>query len=80
MYFTKLLELDNIGKLYFSYEEIARVLGISNASARVSASRYARKGLLVRVKKNLYILRRRWNLADRFSYPSETLTETAVTS
>ena len=61
----KLLELHNIGKLYFGYEEIARLLGISNASARVSASRYAKQGLLVRVKKNIYVLRERWNAAGK---------------
>ena len=52
-----------IRKLYFGYEEIARVLGISPASARVSASRYVRQGLLVRVKRNMYVLREVWNTA-----------------
>ena len=59
----KFLELRTIRKLYFGYEEIARVLGISPASARVSASRYVRQGLLVRVKRNMYVLREVWNTA-----------------
>jgi predicted transcriptional regulator of viral defense system len=61
----KFLELHTIGKLYFGYEEIARVLGISLASARVSASRYVRQGLLVRVKRNMYMLREVWNAAGK---------------
>ena len=61
----KLLELRTISKLYFGYEEIARVLGISLQSARVSASRYVRQGLLVRVKRNMYVLREVWNALGR---------------
>jgi len=61
----KFLELRTISKLYFGYEEIARVLGISPQSARVSASRYVRQGLLVRVKRNLYVLREVWNALGR---------------
>ena len=61
----KLLELRTIRKLYFGYEEIARVLGISPASARVSASRYVKQGLLVRVKRNMYVLRETWNSLGR---------------
>jgi predicted transcriptional regulator of viral defense system len=61
----KFLELRTIHKLYFGYEEIARVLGISPASARVSASRYVRQGLLLRVKRNMYMLREVWNAAGR---------------
>jgi predicted transcriptional regulator of viral defense system len=61
----KLRELNRIQKLYFGHEEIARVLGISPASARVSANRYVRQGLLVRVKRNMYVLREVWNGAGR---------------
>jgi predicted transcriptional regulator of viral defense system len=62
-YLMKLNELYQITKLYFGYEELARVLGISLASARVAASRYVRQGLLLRVRKNLYVLRKRWEQA-----------------
>ena len=61
----KLIEIQKIDKLYFGYEEIARVLGISEASARVTASRYAKKGLLLRIKKNMYVLRERWVAAEK---------------
>jgi predicted transcriptional regulator of viral defense system len=57
--------LRRIDKLYFGYEDLAKVLGISQASARVTASRYARQGLLVRVKRNLYVLKERLNAAGR---------------
>jgi len=57
----KFRELRTISKLYFGYEEIARVLEISPASARVSASRYVRQGFLVRIKRNMYVLREVWN-------------------
>lgn len=61
----KSLELRKIQKLYFGYEDIARVFGISADSARVTASRYVKQGLLVRVKRNLYVLRQTWNTAGR---------------
>lgn len=59
----KLNELQQIQKLYFGHEELARALGIAPASARVAATRYARRGLLVRVKRNVYVHRERWNNA-----------------
>ena len=61
----KAFELNKIGKLCFGYEDIARVRGISPASAKVTASRYVKQGLLLRLKKNLYILRQTWNAAGR---------------
>lgn len=61
----KALELYQIDKPYFGYEEIARFFGISPASARVSASRYVKQGLLLRLKRNLYVLRQEWDRADR---------------
>jgi predicted transcriptional regulator of viral defense system len=61
----KLIEIQKIDKLYFGHEEIARVLGISEASSRVTASRYAKKGLLLRIKKNMYVLRERWIAAEK---------------
>ncbi|MFQ5485255.1 MAG: type IV toxin-antitoxin system AbiEi family antitoxin domain-containing protein [Desulfobacterales bacterium] len=63
-------ELKSIDKAYFGYEEIARVLGITRASAKVSASRYVKQGLLLRIKKNIYVLREAWDAAgleEKFS-------------
>jgi predicted transcriptional regulator of viral defense system len=59
----KAFELYDIRKPYFGYEEIARIRGISPASAKVTASRYVTQGLLVRLKKNLYMLRQVWQTA-----------------
>jgi predicted transcriptional regulator of viral defense system len=61
----KLQELNKIPKLYFGIADIARALGISPASARVSASRYVKLGALVRIKRNMYVLREFWNAAGR---------------
>lgn len=57
----KLQELNRIKKLYFGYEEIARVFGITLPSAKVTASRYVKQGLLLRMKKNVYVRRDVWN-------------------
>jgi len=54
-------KLRQIKKLYFGYGEIARVLGVKPASARVFANRYVRQGLLLRIKRNIYILKERWD-------------------
>lgn len=53
-------KLMNIRKAYFGYEEIARTLGIAPRSARVCATRYVKQGLLVRIKRNIYVLREKW--------------------
>lgn len=47
--------------LYFSYNEVAELLKIQPESARVLCSRYTSNGLLVRVKRNVYLLRERWD-------------------
>ena len=65
MYLMKTVEFSKLNKLYFGYEDLATVLGISRASARVTASRYVQQGLLVRVKRNLYLLKERLNAAGR---------------
>ena len=61
----KVIELGRINKFYFGYEELAKVLGINPASARVAANRYASLGFLVRMKRNVYVLRERWKAARR---------------
>jgi predicted transcriptional regulator of viral defense system len=61
----KISALTSISRLYFGYEDIARALKINLASARVSASRYVRLGLLMRLKRNIYVLRERWQTTSR---------------
>lgn len=65
----KIQEFKKINKFYFGYEDIAKALGISQSSAKVTANRYVGHGFLVRVKKNMYVLKERWDTAsieDRF--------------
>ncbi len=60
----KILELNKINKLYFGYEEISRVLSITLPSARVSANRYVHQGLLVKLKRNIYMLKEKWKILE----------------
>jgi len=53
--------LRQIKPLFFSYGEVASVLNIQSQSARVCCSRYVSKGLLVRIKRNIYVIGERWN-------------------
>lgn len=59
------LKLRAIKKSYFGYEEIARSLGISLPSARVASSRFVKNGILIRLKRNIYILRDKWEGQSR---------------
>lgn len=59
----KFNQLHSITKSYFDYHELARTLNINHDSARVAAGRYVRQGLLIRVKRNLYVLRKTWEKA-----------------
>jgi len=61
----KFFELNKINKIYFGHEEISRVLGITLQSARVSANRYVKRGLLVRVKRNIYVLKEKWKTIEK---------------
>ncbi len=53
----KIEKLLNINKLVFNTNDIARVLAIDKKSANVFAVRNAKKGFLVRLKKDFYILK-----------------------
>jgi predicted transcriptional regulator of viral defense system len=60
-----IVKLAQIDKLYFGYEVIAKVLGISLSSAKVTASRYVKQGLLLRMKKNIYVKPDVWKTATQ---------------
>jgi predicted transcriptional regulator of viral defense system len=54
-------ELRNLkDKLYFRVDEVAENFRITQASARVLCSRYFKKGLFVRLKKDFYLLTEKW--------------------
>jgi predicted transcriptional regulator of viral defense system len=57
----KILSLTGIEKLYFSPIDIAQTLGISGNSALVTCCRYVKNGFLIRLKRNSYILRQKWD-------------------
>lgn len=59
------IKLRQIKKLYFGYEELARTLGISAESGRVTAVRLVKQGALMRPKKNIYLLAERWDSLTR---------------
>jgi plasmid maintenance system antidote protein VapI len=58
MRYIKLRKLNS--RLYFTYEDVADVLGIGSNSAKVLCTRYSKIGLIIRLKKNLYTLKERW--------------------
>jgi predicted transcriptional regulator of viral defense system len=62
--------LTKIKKFYFSARDIADVFNISYESAKVTCSRYADKGLIIRLKRNFYITYNKWvnlSLKDKLS-------------
>lgn len=46
--------------LYFTLEDFKEVIGIKKESAKVEICRYIKKGYILRLKKNLFILREKW--------------------
>jgi len=73
--------------LFFSVSDVARVLSISSASARVLCSRYSHNGRLIRLRNDLYVLAERWpylaqsdqcRIANRIQVPSYISLATAV--
>jgi len=56
----KVFQIRTIEKPYFGYEDIARALNILPGSARVAATRYVRAGVLIRIKRNIYVLQEKW--------------------
>lgn len=58
-------KLKQIKKLCFGYEEISGACGIGLPSARVSGVRLVRSGFLIRIKRNVYMLRDRWDALSK---------------
>jgi predicted transcriptional regulator of viral defense system len=48
-------------KPYFGVKEVSDIFGIKRNSARVLCSRLTGKGLMVRLKRDFYILREQWD-------------------
>lgn len=47
-------------KLYFTAEDVADALGIRRSSSLVVCSRYTKRGIFIRVKRNVYVLEEAW--------------------
>ncbi|MCS7163622.1 MAG: hypothetical protein NZ845_01300 [Thermodesulfovibrio sp.] len=58
MKYLKIKDLED--KLYFNYNDVAQLLEIKEKSAKVFCSRYVKKGIFIRLKKDFYILKDRW--------------------
>ena len=54
-------DIKKINKLYFTYQDVAKILSISEDSSRVLCSRYVKQKYLIRLKRNFYILKERWD-------------------
>jgi len=67
---VKYLELRSLeSRLYFTSQDVADVLGIKPYSAIVLCARYVKKGLFIRLKKDFYVMKERWqrdSLSDFF--------------
>jgi predicted transcriptional regulator of viral defense system len=56
-------------KLYFTADDVASAFNIKLQSAYVVCSRYVKRGLFIRLKKNFYILPQAWdNFSNRDFY------------
>ena len=83
----KIKRLDQIKPLLFSAKDLAEVFGISQASAKLACHRYAREEIMVRLKRDLYILTENWKkleedgkfrVANRLQVPSYISFTTAL--
>lgn len=62
MIYAELKKLRN--KIYFTVEDVSTLLGINLSSAKVLCSRYAKKGMFIRLKNNFYVLDSVWETAS----------------
>lgn len=53
-------------RTFFGITDVQNTLGITRESARVVCTRLYRQGLIVRLKRDFYVLREKW---DNLSYP-----------
>ena len=57
----KYLELGLLeSRLYFTSQDVADILGIKPFSATVLCARYVKNGLFIRLKKDFYVMKERW--------------------
>lgn len=66
MNYLKLRKLNK--KIYFSIDDIAKILNINISSARVLGHRYVKNSAILRVKRNFYILREKWENLNQVEF------------
>ena len=54
-------DIKKINKLYFAYQDVAKILLTTDDSARVLCTRYVKQKYLIRLKRNFYIFKERWD-------------------
>jgi predicted transcriptional regulator of viral defense system len=59
------VKINQISRDYFGYEVLSKSLGITLASARVTANRYVKNGVLLRARRNLYVVKDKLQYFDR---------------
>lgn len=53
-------DLRKIRKIFFSYTDVAEILKVSEGSAKVYCNRFIKQNLIIRPKRDFYILREKW--------------------
>ncbi len=56
----KILRLRKLNKIYFNLRELSKALDLPLSSTKVLASRYVKSGLLIRIKRDIYVLSEQW--------------------
>jgi len=54
-------DLKKVKNLYFTYQDVAKILSISEDSARALCTRYVKQKYFIRIKRSLYILKEKWD-------------------
>lgn len=63
MKYLQIKALEN--SLFFSHKDVAQLFEIKESSARVLCTRYVDKGIFIRLKKDFYVLKDRWQRNSR---------------
>lgn len=80
-------QIINSNRIFFTSADVAEILGIKPQSAVVLCSRYLKAGLLIRIKRDLYVIKERWRylsagerflVANRLQVPSYLSLTTAL--
>ncbi len=73
----KIQRLKHSKKIFFNLRDLAKALDVSLASGKVIASRYVKAGILIRVKRDLYVLADQWpDLSTKVKFQLANLLQT----